>query len=286
MNLLWRITMKIMKRFFTFVMAMLMAFACTMTLAGCSKADIKNLQLTIQLYDYANDKQVEYTMDIDLYGHLAPKTVDAIVSYVNENYYNDTVFYKTSSYDSQIMIGDYKFDDELLVKNAEKPTLAGEFTYGGQKTEGGSPLSAKKGTIGLWRSWYAQDDSYTGRNATNSGSATWFIPTQDISSYNDYFCIFAQYDLDKADNQQVIDALTSIFANEENYATYVVYYTGEYDSLQYHCVAKEDFDADKIEDLFEAKDNQLVCYNKTEIKVPVTPTGAIAAKIVSGTVAE
>ncbi|MBE5736958.1 MAG: hypothetical protein E7348_00955 [Clostridiales bacterium] len=272
--------MKLLKKVLTFGVATLMTFACTLGLTACSTANIQKLKLTVEVYDYANDDQVEYTMNIDLYGHLAEDTVNNIVSYVNDKYYDGTVFYKLKNYSNQIMIGDYKFENNSLVKNAEMPTVEGEFTYGGQKTEGGSPLSAKKGTIGLWRSWYAQDDSYTGRAGMESGSATWFIPTQAIDSYNDYFCIFAQYDLADDANNQTITALTNIFASADNYETYVVYYTGEYGNLTYHCVKSVDFDESEIEDLFEAEDDQYVSFNKTEIQVPVTPNGELAAKIV------
>ena len=272
--------MKLLKKVWTLVVAVLMTFACTLGLTACSTANIQKLQLTVEVYDYANDNQVQYTMNIDLYGHLAPLTVDNIVSFVNDHYYDGTAFYKLKNYSNQIMIGDYKLDNNTLVKNAEMPTVAGEFTYGGQKTEGGSPLSAKKGTIGLWRSWYAQDDSYTGRAGMGSGSATWFIPTQAIDSYNDYFCIFAQYDLSNDDNNETITALTNIFASDDNYETFVVYYTGEYDNLTYHCVKSADFVESEVEDLFVAEDNQYVSFNKTEIQVPVTPNGELAAKIV------
>ena len=272
--------MNLLKKTLTLVVAVLMTFACTLGLTACSTTNIQKLQLTVQVYNYADDKQVDYTMNIDLYGHLAPKTVDAIVSYINEGHYNGLPFYKLESYSNQIMVGDYKFEDGALVKNAEKPTVDGEFTYGGQITEGGSPLYAKKGTIGLWRNWYAQDGSYTSRAGTDSGSATWFIPTQTIDAYNDYFCVFAQYDLTDDDNNETITALTNIFDDADNYETFVIYYTGEYDNLTFHCVKSADFDADEIDDLFEAEDDQFVCYNKTEIKVPVTPNGELAAKIV------
>ena len=37
------------------------------------------MQLTLSVYDYTEHKYVEQTMDIDLYAHLAPKTVEAIM---------------------------------------------------------------------------------------------------------------------------------------------------------------------------------------------------------------
>ncbi len=273
--------MKKVKNLFSLCIAILMAFACTIGFTGCA-TNIKRMELTVQVYDYDNGSLNEYTMEIDLYGHLAPLTVDAISKYVSEHYYDNTPFYKLGAYGSQIMMGDLNYNDGEVTMKDTKPTLPGEFTYGGQQTIGGSALTAKKGTIGLWRSWYEQDGNYEGRNATDSGSATWFIPTQSISGYNDYFCIFAQYDLYKGDNEEVLLALASAFAKEENCVSYTIYYTGEdYENLQFNCVKSEDFNKDLIENLFEAEGDQLVCYNQYNVSFPVTPNGEIGARIVS-----
>lgn len=274
------------KKLFTLMAALLMAVVCTVSFSGCYR--IKEMQLTLSVYDYTNHKYVEQTMDIDLYSRLAPQTVDAIISYAKEGYYDNAILYKIGNHASQIMVGDYNYDGEVLSQKEAKPTITGEFTYGGLKVEGGSPLKAKKGSIGLWRSWYEQDGSHRGRSATDSGSATMFMPTQDLSEYDGYFCIFAQIDLEDSQTEKAFNAITTAFDNTEALASYVVYYTGEYDKnaelnhgLTFNYLPSEDFDEDEIENLFVAKDNQLVCYNYHTVSIPVAPNGQPAVKILS-----
>ena len=245
--------------------------------------DIRTLDITIS----AGGE--EYTLSVDLYRHLAPKTVDVLLEYVEEGYYDDAVFYKMDGYDSQIMVGDLKESSGAVVQNAAKPEIYGEFESNGTK---GSNLTASSGAIGLWRSWYSHDGSYTTSSAArDSGRATWFIPTADISSYDGYFCIFAQYDTADENNSAVIDALTEIFSDEDNFEEYTIYYTGTYDAqaadnnhgLTFHCVPADEFDENEIEDLFTAdeKENQLVQYNAVNVDIPVN----FSARIVSITVA-
>jgi hypothetical protein len=83
---------------------------------------------------------------------------------------------------------------------------------------------------------------------------------------------------------KAFDLIINAF-EDSNYEEYVLYYTGEYDAsksnenngLTAHVVDSESFDE---KDYFEAKGNQLVCYNKQTIKVP-TFDGEISAKVVS-----
>ena len=273
------------KKLFTLVIALMMAVVCTVSFTGCTK--IKKLQLTLSVYDYTDHKHVEQTMDIDLYAHLAPKTVEAIMSYVKEGYYNNAVLYEMGGYATQIMVGDYDYDGQILSQKEQKPTVTGEFTYGGLKYEGGSPLKAKNGSIGLWRSWYEQDGSHRGRSATNSGSATMFMPIQDLSEYDGYFCIFAQIDLEDSKTEKAFKAIKAAFDAEDASAIYTVYYIGEYDAtkenhgLEFNYMDAEQFDEDDIEGLFKAEDNQLVCYNYHNVSIPVDANGQPAVKIVS-----
>lgn len=275
--------MKRMKKFFLLMMVVVMACVCSLGLTGCVE-DIKKLEINLQICDYDNGGEMEeYTLSIDLYRHLAPKTVDAISGYVKEGYYDGALFYKMTSFDSQYMVGDLLYDAEStetqnIVKNAVKPNLPGEFEYGGTV---GSNLTNRKGSIGLWRSWYAVDGGYQdNRNATDSGSATWFLPSTLITSYNKYFCVFGQFDVNDDDNKATLEALASVF-EEENCENFVIYYTGEYDNLQYHCVPESDFRSNEIDDLFVAEGEELTCYNHFTISIPVTPLGAMGAKIVS-----
>ena len=160
------------------------------------------------------------------------------------------------------------------------PTVEGEFKYGGTT---GSNLKHKRGSIGLWRSWSAQDFSYNmGRTGTDSGSATLFLTTDRMQTYDDYFCVFATYDLTDDDNQETLSELEYIFTSTDIvYQDYVIYYTGEYGNLTFHCVKGDAFNEDTIVGLFKAREgsSELVCYNPYTIKVPMTSDGQVAAKI-------
>ena len=283
--------MSILKRVSISFMAVVMAIFACFSLTGCIE-DIKRVELKIQVYNYADNGAFEdYTMNIDLYRHLAPNTVDAIVKYVNDKHYDGTVFYKLSntSYSSQYMIGELVEDEGQFKLNAIQPQLGkGEFEYGGTI---GSNLTNKKGAVGLWRSWYETDDEFkTSSDATGSGRATWFMPTSEISKYNKWMCVFGQYDVSAENNANTLTALSKAFSTG-NYESYVVYYTGEYNAetpdagdgygLTGHIVASNDFVEDDIEDLFTAEGKQLECYNHYTIQVPVAANGAVAAKIVS-----
>ena len=281
-----------LKKLFISAVAILLSFVCVFGLTACVE-DIDEVDLTISLYSFEDEEAEEYTFEIELYRHLAPKTVDAIVNYLKDGYYNDTIFYKISDYNSQIMVGDLKYNPDLIENegfylNDKKATLTGEFKYGGTT---GSNLLNEKGSIGLWRTWAAQDSNYNlGSTGMHSGSATWFIPTYQIPTYNDYFCVFGKYDVDDEENDEMFTALTKLFSNSVYYKTYTIYYTGDYgtngDGLTFHCVKSEKFNKNNIDNLFETEENssQYVCYNPYEIKVPVNGAGEIAAKIVSANV--
>lgn len=284
---------RIKKVFINLVAVMLALFAC-FNFTACE--DIKKLELNIQVYDYAdNGSMQDYTLSIDLYRHLAPTTVDAIVSYVKEGHYDGTAFYKfkNSSYSSQIMLGDLIAGDNSIVKeNTVKPELPkGEFEKGGTT---GSNLVNAKGSVGLWRSWMKADGSYTtSSTAMKSGRSTWFIPTETISAYNGYFCVFGQYDTADENNVDALDALTKAFATSTNYDEYVIYYTGTYDAtkanenygLTFNIALAEDFDSNAVENLYKSEDTEnkagLVCYDYYSVYIPVTANGALAAKVVS-----
>ena len=274
------------------IVAILLVIVSCVGMTACTK-DIRELTLTISVYNYDEDAPANetVTLKVDLYGHLAPNTVDAIQQYVNEGYYNNTAIYKlvdSANSFGGLMVGDIKIDGENLKANAVKPEIKGEFEKGGTV---GSNLTAKKGSIGLFRSWFDYDDSFAVSNsAMHSGRATWFIPTADseLSSYNGWFCIFAQFDVEDEDNAYALDLILNAF-DSEDYAEYVVYYTGEYDAnkadedygLEKHIVLASDFeDSDAV---FEAEGEQLVSYNKQTIKVP-TNENAFALKIVKAEV--
>ena len=161
--------------------------------------------------------------------------------------------------------------------------IYGEFEYNGTT---GSNLTVSKGSIVLWRSYYATDNNFkTSDNAQNSGRATWFIPTSSNSGYDGYFCVFAQFDTEDTANAKALSVLDEIFSNGSYYTEYVVYYTGTYDTtkvddnygLTFNAVKKADFDSDTT--VFKAEGEQLISYNKKTIRVPNVVTDKITAKV-------
>ncbi len=278
--------MKKLKRLFVTIMAIVMLCVCSFSFSGCIER-IKKVQIEIEVYNYAESTMETHTLHVDLYHHLAPNTVDKMAQYIQGGHYDDTIFYKMGVYAEQmVMIGDLKYNSEVVLNEVKPQIEQGEFKHGGTV---GSNLKAKKGSIGLWRSWYELDGNYASTNATDTGRATWFMPIQTVADFNDYFCIFAQYDVENQDNKDAINAITNAFSNEENFERYVIYYTGEYDEndadnnygLTFNCATQDTFDAIKDSiDVFEAEGEQLVGYNATTVLIPFY-NGNIAARIVS-----
>ncbi len=281
-----------LKKLFISAVAILLSLVCVFGLTACGE-DIDEVDIKIAMYNFEDEEVEDYSFEIELYRHLAPKTVDAISKYLKDGYYNGAVFYKHVDYASQIMIGDLMYDptktdvNEGFYLNDKKPNLSGEFKYGGTV---GSNLKNQKGSIGLWRTWSTQDSNYNqGSTGMSTGSATWFIPIRDLTNYDDYFCVFAQYDVNNSDNKETIDALNKLFSTNVYYQSYMIYYTGEYgtngESLVFNCVKKDDFNPND-ESIFKAKENskEYVCYNAYEIQVPMNSDGEVAAKIVSAKV--
>ena len=275
-----------LKRVFVAMVSLVLACVCMFGLTACSQEDIVEAKFNISIYDTAENEMNNFSLDVDLYGHLAPKTVKNISKYIKNGYYDNTVFYKLDGYDKQFMIGDLKYDPEQVENegfslNEKMPTVDGEFEYGGTT---GSNLRHKRGSIGLWRSWAAQDYSYNmGRTGTDSGSATLFMTTDRMQAYDGYFCVFATYDVE-GDNEETLTELEYIFDSSDiEYEQFVIYYTGEYGNLTFHCVKGGSIDEDKIDGLFKAREGsaELVCYNPYTINVPMTSDGQVAAKITS-----
>lgn len=310
--------MKRLTKLLTNLLAVLLLVVGGVSMVGCGE-DITTTEVKIQLYDYEGQAfygDSESILTIDLYGHLAPQTVEAIASYISAGYYNNALIYSTK-FDTvdQIMVGDLKVDGDAIVvgedgevnikQNPIKPALPGEFENGGTK---GSNLTNTKGSVGLWRSWYATG-SYSASSATNTGSATWFMPTSTRTSFDGNFCVFGQINLEDEVNAATFEALQGLFEEKTNYTEYVIYYTGEYDAtkencgLTFHCVTEEYFEenienltdeeieemspADKAKfDVFEADKEklELVCFNKTTIKVANNAGGKVGAMIKSATI--
>ncbi len=283
--------MKRRLKLFVNLLAVIIGLSCCFAFTGC-REDIKTLEISVGVYNYEEKEEYEdVKLTVKLYRHLAPQTVDAILSYAKNGYYENTTFYKMSDYNSQIMVGDIVLFQERLELLAPKPQIEGEFEKGAVK---GSNLVNQKGSIGLWRTWCAQDASgskYNASNGFNSGRATWYIPTEDINAYNGLFCVFATIDLTSEANTNALNYISEAL---ENTTSYVIFYQGEYDSakadqnygLSFNSMTSTEFNQltdEEIEalNIFEAKDNEYVCYNKTTILVPTFTDGATGAYIKS-----
>lgn len=281
--------MKRFKKFFSSLLVAVLLGVMCFGVTACSE-DIRTIKVKVSVYDAEATAMVEKELKVDLYRHLAPDTVDKIIEYVGEGYYNDAMFYVNGSHGSQIMMGDYKYSGGNIVKNSYKPTIEGEFEKGGTI---GSDLVSKEGAVGLWRTWVKNDKNYAvSDDARDSGSATWFLPTSSISGYNGWFCVFALIDLEDKNNLETWELIKSVLNTEENYVNYTVYYTGVYDAeksfgenhgLTFNAVLSDNFDDDT--EVFEAENGQYTCYNKHTLKVPVYKLNGsvkgLGAKIIS-----
>ena len=272
------------------VVAAVMLAVAVFSFAGCE--DIKRAQFEFKVYDASESKYYaasDVTLDVEFYRHLAPKTVDSVLDKINAKYYDGAIFYVDTAYSNQIMVGDLKYEDGKIVQNlinGKNPAeIYGEFEYNGTS---GSNLKSEKGSIGVWRSWYASNtNDYKTNNAMDTGRATLYIPTSSISGYDGYFCVVAKFDA----SSEALSAIKAVFDSVATYTEYVIYYTGTYDAdkkddnygLTFNAVRADDFDENEIEGLFEAEGDQLVCYNKKTVKIPVVG-GEVYAEITSAKV--
>ncbi len=273
--------MKALKKLLVNILAVAMLFVASVSLIGCSSKTV-TVELELAIYNNAEHEYYEdTTLTITLEREYAPETVDAIVSYLEEGYYNDAIFYGVDS--DKIMVGDLKMDaNGKIVQNTVKPTLKPEFERGAVS---GSDLKLEKGSIGLFRTWYERD-GYSVSNSLDTGRATWLMPTSALTDYDDWFCVFATIDLDDDTNKQTIDYLKDAIKNDAE--TYEIYYTGEYDAtkddenngLTFHCEEEVD-DGVKV---FEPKGEQYYCYAQQQIKVVKGAGNICGARIVSATV--
>lgn len=274
-----------MKRFtkiLVYIMALVLLCVGCLSFTACS-SDIRRLEVKVSVYNTDSKALEDKTIYVDLYRHLAPKTVDKILEYVNEGYYSNTIFYQENS---SIFMGDLAYEDGEIIQKEIKPEIYGEFDANGTI---GSDLVNKEGSVGLWRGWSSEGHKVNG-SEFDSGRATWFMPTTDLSDYNNYFCVFAQIDLQNETNKETFDAIKKMFTTDGNYQSYAVYYTGEYDAddfngnygLTFHSVEAENYVAP--EDLFTAEGDQLNSYNKKTVKVAVYENAGVTqlgAKVVS-----
>ena len=280
--------MKRFTKFFVSLLAVIILAGTCLGLTACAKDDIRRVELTVQVN---NEEKV---ITLDLYRNLAPTTVDKMLEYIKDGYYDDALFYSPySGVDSgvnlkSVMMGDLKMIDGEIVQNDIKPMLEkGEFEKGGAM---GTNLKVSEHSLVLWRNWSASNGSYTSSSKLDieSGRATWMMPTQSITSYDKYFCVFGVMNTALTDTDKVWDEIRAQVLPDATTTKYVVYYTGEYDQtkpnenfgLTFHCEKQSELgDVTKIDGLFEAKGEQFTCFNSYVISVPNQTCKVVSAKV-------
>ena len=278
--------MKKIIKIFASVIALAIGVFSAFTFSGCR--DIKTAEVKLTVYNYTDGKFEDMTLTVDLYRHLAPKTVDNVISAINDGYYNNTVAYKISG-TNYFMLGEYKADGENIIKQADRPTVEGEFKANGID---GSNLQNKKGYVGLYRSYTADGGSYkVSDSARNSGTAVWYMPTTTKSDMDGYFAVFAKIDLDVTANSDTFAAIQTALTGS-NYEEYEVFYTvEENDSLSINIVKSSELETDENYDetantyygkaIYEAKGSELVSLNKTTVFMPKIENGTRAVIVKS-----
>lgn len=277
------------------LLAVVMMCASALCFTACE--ELVTVEVKFEAYDYENSRMFEdeeVTLTVQLYRHLAKETVDSIVEHVNNGLYNNAVVYKfTDKNKTQFMMGDLRYDEQGNIVYVPAPEIKGEFASNGVV---GSNLKVTKGSVGIWRTGYACETGLVvSSQSRNTGRATWFIPTEANSIYDGYVCVFGQIDLESDASENVYGAVEQIFAEEERFINYEIYFTGEYDQtkpnenygLSFNIIEESQFDEDEIEDLFVADANkqELTMYNHYTISVPVKlGNGNYALKVASVTV--
>ena len=251
------------------IVAVIMICVFCFSFVACGE-DLKRIEVTFSIYNASEDTVEDKTLTIDLYRHLAPKTVDYILENINNGYYEGTVPYFIGSATNSIMLGDLKFNNGLFEQNTFVKTIEGEFDIGGTT---GSNLKSKAGSIGIWRTWGANEQQ-TSSNSAHTGRATWYIPTEEMTGLMGNFCVFAQFDLTDEDNSETYSLIKTYLTDSSLTQSFAIYYTGEYNSdndvknngLEFHCLTLEDYEnmSDKS-DVFEPEGEQYICYEMSEI---------------------
>ena len=252
-----------MKRFFTTLIAVLMLAIVCVSFTACE--DIKTIKVSIDVYQgqsVATPKT--YEIEIDLYRHLAPQTVDHIENLVNSGYYENTIVYKNGTESTeQLMLGDYVYNANganglKFSKNTKTKTyVKGEFEKAGVT---GSDLLNEKYTVGLWRTFDANLSNFNGSatkldvdSVYNSGSATLYMPTSTLTNYNGYFTVFGK--ITEETSKENFDEVVSALSTSDYFESYTIYWTGDKDNLTEHIMLTQTFNELKeegaIADLFD-----------------------------------
>ena len=268
------------------VLALCLGVFAAFTMTACK--DIKTVEVKLSIYNYTDNAFEEKTLTVDLYRHLAPKTVDNVLSAIKDGYYDGAVAYKNEGA-NYISLGEFKADGDSIVKQADRPTVEGEFKANGVD---GSNLSNKKGYVGLWRSYTKDGGSFTvSDSARNSGTAVWYMPTATKADMDGYFAVFGKFDLDSTANSEAFTMMQTVLTGS-NYDSYEVFYTGESkDALTVHVIKTSELEIDENYDeaagsyggetIYEAKGSDLASFDKHTVYMPKVENGAFAIVVKS-----
>jgi len=159
------------------------------------------------------------TITLELYPEIAPITVDHVVAYIEDGFYDGLIFHRVIE-DFMIQGGDPTgtgYGDSSL------PTIKGEFSSNGVKND----LSFKRGVIGMARNGFSN----------NSASTQFFICHKDSEHLDGSYAAFGKV----IDGMNVVDAIATCEK------------TDDIDSSGTHSVPKEKI---VIEKMYVIKDGE------------------------------
>lgn len=139
------------------------------------------------------------TIKIELYPDMAPNTVKNFIKLINEGYYNGLTFHRIE--DMLIQGGDKQGDGT----GQSQLSVNGEFSENGYD----NTLKFERGTLGLARldyTYYSSMDASLLKEGYNSGYAQFFIVTQDVKSFDGYYCSFGKV----IEGMEIVDEITKL----------------------------------------------------------------------------
>jgi len=192
-----------MKRIFSIVTTMILAFSLVLSLGACAEIDngSKIRRVAFELEFYNEDGEVEKTATVTakLYTSFAPKTTEHVINLIEDGKYNGLCISNVTTTYAQF--GDYKFGpDKLEAVNADK-TVAGEFYNNGWT---GNRLTAGEGALVLKRD--------TGFDSGKATIAVCFSSSADFDE--DDYCVFGKLLTDDADNNADSSSMESLSSVE------------------------------------------------------------------------
>lgn len=230
-----------MKKILSTIVMAIMLIVSVFSFTACGE-DLVDVKLN---FKKGNGETV--TINYTLYRHLAEESVDQFIDLAEDGYFNNVFMYRSDLQGGAVMFGQYKFDaNGAIVKNADVPTIKGEFPKGGVV---GSDLKANKGNMCVWRWWDAGSSlDYSGFNTGSCGNIV--IPSTsglftDSQSGGTTVAVFGVYDSDSKDDLfELINSDDDIWSDAESYYIFYTIVNGE---LKYNCLTEDDYE-EMVED--------------------------------------